>query len=107
MQIFKKSEDDIHGFIRYSLGVTIVVVTLTCVAGANVLTEVAQNGRLPSFAFLSPKTVPAKASVAANDRTRRPVAIDYDSTASIGSGTPLQNYLDHPVILDPCTGRQK
>ena len=107
MQIFKKSEEDAQGFIRYSLGVTILVVTLTCIAGANVLTEVAQNGRLPSFAFLSPKAAPAKTVLLASDRRRSPVAVDYDATASIASGTPMQNYLDHPVILDPCTGRQK
>ena len=104
MQIFKKSEDDTHGLIPYSLGVTAIVVTITAIAGANVLSQVAQTGNGPAYARSAPKTPPA--AVAANAQKKPAAGIDYDATASIDGGR-MTNFLRQPIILDPCTGREK
>lgn len=104
MAIFKKSENDVHGFVPYSIGLAAIIVTCTCVAGASVLSQVAQNGKGPVFAFLAPKSVPDTTTVTAQ---KKPVArIDYGATASIGDGRTT-NFLQQPIILDPCTGREK
>lgn len=107
MRFFKRSDDDVHGFVRYSVGLAAIVITMTCVAGANILSEVALNGSMPTFASLVPKAVPTRGTLAAQDKPRRPVDIDYGSTASISSPGGVDNFLAHPIILDPCTGRQK
>lgn len=105
MQFFSKSDDDVHGLIPYSLGVTLAVVTVTCIAGANVLSQVAQTGELPTLAFFAPKGVPAKGAVVAQAKPARPGTVDYSPTASITApGGSANNFLAHPVVLDPCTG---
>ena len=71
MAIFKKSENDVHGFVPYSIGLAAIIVTCTCVAGASVLSQVAQNGKGPVFAFLAPKSVPDTTTVTAQ---KKPVA---------------------------------
>ena len=109
MKLFKDTEDDVHGLVRYSLGITIAVIALTAVAGANMMSQVAQNGSLQNFALFAPKAVPAKGTALAQGKPGRGGDIDYGATGSISSGasSPMQNYLDHPVVLDPCTGKQK
>lgn len=108
MQFFKKSDDDVHGLIPYSLGVTLAVVAVTCVAGANVLNQVAQTGELPTLAVFSPKGVPSKPVNLAQGKPPRPAAVDYGTTASITApGGSADNFLAHPVVLDPCTGTAK
>ena len=88
---------DPNGYMRYSLGLTAVIVTITCVAGANGLSQMAQSGSLPAIAFLSPKG----AAPAAPIKPSRFDSIDYGATGTV------RNFLQQPVILDPCTGRQK
>ncbi len=109
MKLFKDSEDDVHGLVRYSFGITIAVIALTAVAGANMMSQVAQNGNLQNFALFAPKAVPAKGTAVAQGKPGRGGEVDYGATGSISSGTSggLDNYLNHPVVLDPCTGWRK
>ena len=91
------SDKDPNNYMRYSLGVTAVVIAVTCVAAANALSVMAQNGSLPVLAF-----APAKpALVAQNGKGPK-----FDNVDSTPTGS-LRTYFDQPVILDPCTGRQK
>lgn len=94
-------EHDPNGYMRYSIGLTAVIITLAAVAGANLLGQAAQNGNLPAFAFLSPKAAPPSGPASASAKPSRFDTIDYGATGSI------QNFLQKPVILDPCTDRQK
>lgn len=99
MAVFKKSENDVHGFVPYSIGLAAIVVTITCVAGASVLNQVAQNGNLPVLAWSKDKTLAvAQAKPATAPRFN---SIDRTATGSI------DNFLAHPVLLDPCTGKEK
>ena len=92
-------DKDPNNYMRYSLGVTAVVITVTCVAAANALSVMAQNGSLPVLAF-----APAKpATVAQNGQGKGP---KFDNVDPAPTGS-LRTYFDQPVILDPCTGRQK
>ena len=94
-------QHDPNGYMRYSIGLTAVVIAITAVAAANLLGQAAQNGNLPMIAFLSPKAAPPSGPAGATGKPSRFDNIDYDATGSI------QNFLQRPVILDPCTGRQK
>ena len=94
-------ENDSHNFARYSLVITAIVVTATCVASANMLSVVAQNGNAPMLAFLAPKSAPATPASARTTPGQRFDNVDYGATGSV------RNFLDQPVILDPCTGKQK
>ena len=104
MPLFKKSDDDASGLIPYSLGVTVVVITLASVAGANMLSVVAQQGNGPVLALFGPK---ASGNTGAANRPRQPAEVDYGATGSIGAAGGPDNFLAHPIVLDPCTGRQK
>ena len=90
-------EQDPNGYMRYSIGLTAVIVTVTFVAGANGLSQMAQTGSLPAIAFLSPKGTAPVAQI----KSSRFDNIDFGATGTV------QNFLKQPVILDPCTGRQK
>ena len=94
-------EHDPNGYMRYSIGLTAAVIAITAVAAANLIGQAALNGNLPAIAFLSPKAATPSGPASATAKPSRFDNIDRDATGSI------QTFLQRPVILDPCTGRQK
>ena len=105
MPIFKKSEDDVHGFVPYSIGLAAIIVTCTCVAGASVMSQLAQNGSLQMFAASKDKAITvAQARPATPGKAATAPRFDQVDRTATGS---IDNFLAHPVVLDPCTGKGK
>jgi len=81
-----------------TLGVTAFALTIACVAATSLLDQAARTGGLPTIAIIQPNSPAAIALNTERRAPRRPMEVDYSSTASIAS---------RPVTLNPCNGEAK
>lgn len=92
----RQKDDDPNGYMRYSLGLTFVIICVIGVAGANLLNNVAERNAEQIAALFSPKAGAAKIAKAPQ----------FDNVDRTATGT-VRNFLERPIVLDPCTGRVK
>lgn len=77
-----------------TLAISAAVIALASVAASSAMEQFARNGGFPTIAFIDSRTL---AQAAANGKAPVFTNVDTSTTASI----------NRPIILDPCTGKQK
>ena len=90
---------DRRGAAQQTLAISAALVALASVAASSLLERMARDGSFPTIAFID---------------SRGSIALGPQAAKVSGNG-PIFNSIDHtvtgsisrPIILDPCTGKQK
>ena len=77
-----------------TLAISAAVIALASVAASSAMEQFARNGGFPTIAFIDAGTL-----AQARSNAKTPVFNNIDSTATAS--------INRPIILDPCTGKQK
>jgi hypothetical protein len=94
MSILKDFWADKRGSGIQTLAISAAVIGLASVAASSALEKFAQAGGFPTIAFIDSHSFPAPGSGG-----KAPVFNNVDTSATAS--------INRPVILDPCTGKQK
>lgn len=95
--------EDPNQFRRYSFGLTALIVVIVGVAGAQTLNLVAEKSAAPIAAFLAPLTGRTLVAQAPS----KPGGVPHFDNVDYGATGSIHNFLEKPIVLDPCTGKQK